>query len=109
MLLEIELEKVGEVAVIGELIPTMKVWAKVDGILGVMPHEDHRRGHDVCTVTIIGFPGVVVAMESAESLAERVNSCYKALGATDGAFVRTRADAGKPLIFAAKGGPAVVQ
>jgi hypothetical protein len=76
MLIDIELLDHSEALIIGGRTPTIKVCAKVDGVLSILPSKGHD---DRCELTLVGLPKVVTAMESQDSLKRRVNDMYLAM------------------------------
>lgn len=94
MLIDLLLEDKGQARIIGAPMPTIKLWAKVDGILSIMPKENDP---SVSELNVIGLPGTVTCVESPESLAERINVLYGKLQST-GSFIK----------FGSKGGPSLV-
>lgn len=83
MLINLKLIEEGAPFLIGAPPPTITLWAKVDGVLSIFPSKDHE---DRSEITVVGIPKVLTAMESADSLAGRINGIYQQMGAK-GSFI----------------------
>lgn len=77
MLIKMTLVEEGAPMLIGAPMPTVDLWAKVDGVLSVLPHKEHKNR---CEITVVGIPKVLTCMEAPDSLAKRINEAYMALG-----------------------------
>ena len=79
MLVKMTLLEAGAPMLIGAPPPTVQLYAKVDGILSLMPDKEHK---DRCEITVVGIPKVLTCMESMDSLAKRINEAYLQLRST---------------------------
>ncbi len=94
MLIDLLLEDKGQPRLIGAPMPTIKLWAKVDGVISILPKENDP---SVCELNIIGLPGTVTCVEPPDELASRINLIYGKLQSS-GSFVRFSSKGGNSLV-----------